>query len=152
MRRLALSNRQTVRPLNARLLREVAGFVLAELSGVDEWELTFYFVTARRMAGINETHLGHPGPTDVITFDYNDPEQPGRIAGEVFICVPVAVAQAKEFRTTWQAEVVRYLVHSILHLCGHDDLKPAARRKMKLIENRLVRQLSRRFKLTALGR
>ena len=152
MRRLAFSNRQQARPLNVRLLRQVAGFVLDELPGISEWELTFYLVTARRMGHINENHLGHPGPTDVITFDYNDPEQPARIIGEVFICVPVAVAQAREFRTTWQSEVVRYVVHSILHLCGYDDLKPAARRKMKLVENRLVRQLTRRFKLSALGR
>ena len=152
MRRLAFSNRQTERPLNVRLLREVAEYAFAQLPDVAEWELTFYFVTARRMARVNETHLGHPGPTDVITFDYNDPAQPGRIAGEVFICVPVAVSQATEFQTTWQAEIVRYMVHSILHLCGHDDLKPAARRKMKVVENRLVRQLARRFKLSTLGR
>jgi probable rRNA maturation factor len=151
MRRLAFSNRQTAQPLNSRLLREIAGFVLAQLPGISEWELTFYFVTGRRMAAINETHLGHTGPTDVITFDYNDPERPGCIMGEIFICVPVAVTQARAFRTTWQSEVIRYLVHSILHLCNYDDSKPAARRKMKLLENRIVRQLSRHFALSALG-
>lgn len=152
MRRLAFSNRQQAKPLNVRLLREIVEFVFAEFPRVTQWDLTFYFVTARRMTKINEAHLGHPGPTDVITFDYNDPEQPARITGEVFICVPVAISQAREFGTSWQSEVARYLVHSILHLYGHDDLKAAARRKMKLVENRLVRQLTRRFKLSALGK
>jgi ssRNA-specific RNase YbeY (16S rRNA maturation enzyme) len=48
--------------------------------------------------------------------------------------------------------VVRYMAHSILHLCGYDDLKPAERRRMKQVENRLVTKLSRHFKLAALGR
>jgi len=152
MNALAFSNRQRVRPLNARTLRAITKSVLAGLPGIEDWELSFYFVGAKRMAEINETHLGHSGSTDVITFDYNEPGLPGRIAGEIFICVEVAVAQAREFRTTWQSEVVRYIVHSILHLCGHDDLKPTARRKMKQVENRLVRQLARQFKLATLTR
>jgi len=152
MQALTFSNRQRTHPLNARLLRQITEAALGQLPSVSDWDLTFYFVGARRMAEINETHLGHPGPTDVITFDYNDPEVPSRICAEVFICVDVAIEQAREFRTTWQAEVVRYLVHSILHLCGHDDLQPAARRKMKQVENRLVAKLSRQFKLATLAR
>ena len=54
-----------------------------------------------------------------------------------------AVAQATEFKTTWQSEVVRYVVHGVLHLLGHDDLQPDLRRKMKREENRLVRRLER---------
>jgi len=134
-----------------RVLRRVAESTLTGLSGVSGWELTFYFVGAKKMAAVNQTHLGHSGPTDVITFDYNDPEQPDQIAGEIFICVPVAVSQAKEFCTTWQSEVVRYMVHSILHLCGYDDLKPAARRKMKTVENKQMRRLEAEFNLVKTG-
>jgi len=147
---LVFINRQRTKRLNAQVLREVSLAALAALPGVAEWDLTFYFVGARRMAEINETHLGHSGPTDVITFDYNDPDRPAWISGEVFICVEVAVTQSREFRTTWQAEVVRYLVHSLLHLCGHDDLHAAARREMKRVENRLVARLSRQFRFSAL--
>lgn len=134
-----------------RLLREIAEAVLDSLPRVNQWDLSFCFVGAKRMAQINETHLHHQGPTDVITFDYNDPNTPECIAGEIFICVEVAVSQAREFRTTWQSEVARYLIHSLLHLCGHDDLKPAARRKMKRVENRLLRKLTRQFPLSGLG-
>jgi len=72
--------------------------------------------------------------------------------GELFICVDDAVAQAREFGTTWQSEIVRYLVHGVLHLRGHDDHDPAARRKMKREENRLLRGLDRRFDLSRLAR
>jgi rRNA maturation RNase YbeY len=67
--------------------------------------------------------------------------------GELFICVDEAVLQAKNFKTSWQSEIVRYVVHGVLHLLGHDDLKPGLRRKMKREENRLVRLLARRFSL-----
>lgn len=147
---LEFINRQRAKRIDLARLRRVAEAVLTELS-IHHWSLTFYFVGVKRMAGINEQHLGHPGPTDVITFDYNDPKTPGCVAGEIFICVEVAVSQAREFRTTWQSEVARYLIHSLLHLCGHDDLKPAARRKMKRVENRLLRKLERQFKLSQIG-
>ena len=72
--------------------------------------------------------------------------------GELFICVEVALAQAKQFKTSWQSEVVRYVVHGVLHLLGHDDLQAGRRRRMKREENRLVRRLARRFSLAQLSR
>ena len=48
-----------------------------------------------------------------------------------FICVDDAVAQAKEFETDWWSEMVRYLIHGVLHLLGYDDLQPDLRRAMK---------------------
>lgn len=71
--------------------------------------------------------------------------------GELFICLDDAVKQAARFRTTWQSELVRYVIHGLLHLCGHDDLKPAARRQMKRAEDRLLRETARRFDLANLG-
>ena len=70
----------------------------------------------------------------------------------MFVCVDVAIAQAKEFDSSWQAETVRYIVHGVLHLLGHDDLEPALRRSMKREENRLVRLLAKRFALAQLAR
>jgi probable rRNA maturation factor len=64
------------------------------------------------------------------------------INGELFICVDEAIRQAKRFRTTWQSELMRYIVHGVLHLLGHDDHRAADRLKMKREENRLVRKLA----------
>jgi probable rRNA maturation factor len=99
------------------------------------------------MARLNEQHLRHSGPTDVITFDYRDPAQPRWLAGDIFVCVPVAVEQSTTFHVSWQQELVRYVVHGILHLLGHDDQSAAKRAVMKKAENRLVRTLGRRFRL-----
>jgi rRNA maturation RNase YbeY len=72
--------------------------------------------------------------------------------GEVFICLDDAVTQARRFRTTWQKETVRYLVHGILHLRGFDDLDTKVRRRMKRQEDRLLKALERRFPLSKLAR
>jgi probable rRNA maturation factor len=62
----------------------------------------------------------------------------------------VAVAQSREFGTDWRAELVRYVIHGLLHLLGHDDREPAARRRMKRVESRLLRDIGRRFALSKL--
>lgn len=130
-------------------------------------DLCFHFVTAEEMARVNWQFLQHAGSTDVITFDYVATDVGRRNAttaqrvrlltsavtplhGEAFICVADAVRQAREFKTSWQSEVIRYAVHAVLHLRGYDDLQPAQRRVMKRAENRLMSELARRFDLMQL--
>ena len=137
--------------------------MLADLK-IEKAELGIHLVAAPEMTRLNETFLRHAGPTDVITFDYTETGRAGSplptdgahgvtrptIHGEIFICVDEAVLQARKFRTSWQSEIVRYLVHGVLHLLGHDDRRAASRRKMKREENRRLRELSRRFPLRKL--
>jgi rRNA maturation RNase YbeY len=152
---LLIANRQRTKKINVRLLRQIISALFDELK-IESGELGLNLVGAKEMARVNHQFLQHEGSTDVITFDHRDPPAVIRpsslqLHGELFICVNDAVAQAKEFSTTWQSEVVRYAVHGVLHLLGHDDLKPALRRKMKREENRLVRLLTRRFALAQLS-
>ena len=156
---LSLLNRQRTKKINTRLLREIVQAVFAELKieSVESVELGISLVRAREMTLLNETFLKHEGSTDIITFDYQEPGTGSRkpelkLHGELFICVDEAILQAKRFRSTWQSEIVRYVVHGILHLLGHDDLKPALRRRMKREENRLVRRLSRKISFAQLSR
>ena len=88
-----------------------------------------------------------------LSITQNFPPDPRpNLHGELFICVDEAIRQARRFRTTWQSELVRYVVHGVLHLLGHDDHHAADRRKMKREENRLVRLMARRFAFTRLAR
>lgn len=152
MKQLAFRNRQKLEPLDLAFLRQVTRHLLAEEWRLSEYQLGFHFVGPEEMACVNETYLRHDGPTDVITFDHLYEPVPDQLYGEVFICVAVAHAQASEFKTTWQAEVVRYLIHSLLHLRGHDDHEPLARRAMKREENRLLKLSAERFALSKVAR
>jgi rRNA maturation RNase YbeY len=62
------------------------------------------------------------------------------------------VCQARRFHTTWQSELVRYVVHGVLHLVGYNDQDNRARRRMKAAEDALVRRLARQFAFSALSR
>src|SRR5476649_1429716 len=141
-------NRQRTKKINLRLLKQIAGALLAKLE-IKSAKLGINLVTAREMALINETFLKHKGSTDVITFDYSEKRK--QMHGELFVCVEEAIAQGKQFRTSWQSEIVRYIVHGVLHLQGHDDHHATARRRMKREENRLVRLLAKKFSLAQIA-
>ena len=155
---LVIANRQRVKKINTRLFRKIVEDLLTRLN-IEGAELGIALVGTKEMARVNWQHLQHEGSTDVITFDYCESARqrlartlaPPSLHGELFICVDDAVSQAKEFGTNWQSEIVRYVVHGVLHLLGHDDLKPDLRRQMKREENRLVRRLEKRFALAHLS-
>jgi probable rRNA maturation factor len=153
---IAISNRQRTKKVNVRWLQKITLALLSDLKLTDA-ELGIHLVGSREMARVNWQFLRHEGSTDVITFDHlaadsAPPTAKGRLHGELFICMDDAVAQATEFQTTWQSEVVRYGVHGVLHLLGHDDVRPGLRRKMKRQENRLLRRLEQRFSFADLAR
>jgi probable rRNA maturation factor len=146
---LLIQNRQRVISLNTRFLRTITQSLLAKLLALEDFELAICIVRAPEMARINETFLQHTGSTDVITFDYSE-NPASALHGEIFICIDDALAQAREFRTSWQSEIARYVIHGILHLRGFDDLRPAARQKMKREENRLLKKVGALFPLRKL--
>jgi probable rRNA maturation factor len=160
---ISISHKQRVKNIDTRFLKKTVQALLAELK-ISEAELGIHLVGKKEMARVNWQFLRHEGSTDVITFDHRDCQLPIsnrqletrnwklEIQGELFICVDDAISQAKEFGTTWQAEIIRYTIHGVLHLLGYDDLRPALRRKMKREENRLVRRLAQRFSFAQLSR
>lgn len=145
IRQLAFSNRQKTCKVDLRLLRRVARHLLEEFFKAESYDLGVNLIGSRKSRRLNETYLRHEGPTDIITFNYAEPDSSVRFHGELFICVDVAVEQARRFRTTWQRELVRYLVHGLLHLDGYDDNTPEARAIMKRVENKWVKMLDQRF-------
>lgn len=156
MKRISLRNEQRDQRVDSRLLRRIAAWVLDHALALDSYSLGVALVNARKMAAANQQFLGHEGSTDVITFDYNEgydfAGERLQLSGDLYISVPDAIRQAREFRTSWQEELVRYVIHGILHLRGFDDLTPAKRKLMKGEENRLVKLARREFNFAALAR
>ena len=146
---LSLLNRQRKRKIDLRLLRRIVLECLEALLKV-EFELGIKIVSSAEMARVNEQYLQHAGPTDVITFNHLDAEQQKRIHGDIYVCIEEAVIQAKRFGTSWQEELVRYVVHGILHLLGYDDRTERLRQRMKRVEDKLMTQISQRFAFSRL--
>ena len=164
---LMVRNVQRAVRLDIPFLRRIAEHFLEAGFGLKNYSLGVQFVGQRRMAEVNWQFLRHEGPTDVITFDYREskcgsrPWGDSRLArrsagseigtiglhGDMFICPAVAKTQAQQFRTSMYEELVRYLVHGILHLRGYDDRTAAACSVMKREEGRWLQRLRRRFDL-----
>ena len=158
-RTLTICNRQRAFRVDSRRLREITQALLEQLCPEQPFNLGICLIAAAEMTRLNETFLKHRGATDVLAFDYQASagETSARrtacspLHGEIFVCLEVAAAQARRFRTTWPSELARYVTHGLLHLRGFDDLRPAQRRRMKREEARLLKQLSRRFELEKLS-
>ena len=112
-------------PLGRAAVQAIARGVL-RAERVRAAELSFTFVTARAMAAINRRHLGHRGPTDIITFELAP--VPGRPrTGDVYVCPEVAREHALLHGVSVREEVARLVVHGTLHVLGREHPEDASR-------------------------
>jgi len=120
----------------------LAGRVLAERRVPDDMEVALLLVDETTIAGLNQKHLGHEGPTDVLAFPIDEPgETPPAgpaILGDVVLCPAVAQRQAEERSLPLQAELQMLTVHGLLHLLGMDHAEPEEEREMFALTEQLL--------------
>lgn len=140
---------------------EIVGFdrTVAGVAGIDRWtglaaatlrgesvtrgRLDVIFVDEPEMAELNQIHMGHDGPTDVLSFpldhqddgfdqldfggldDADDRDEPQLLLGDVVVCPTVAARQAAGHAGTIEAEMTLLIIHGTLHILGHDHAEPA---------------------------
>ena len=148
MKQLSVRNQQRRYPVASREVHKAAELLLIELLQIKAFDLSVLFVNETRMAQLNQTHLQHEGPTDIITFDYCTGTL---LHGELVICPAIASEHARKYRASLGRELARYVIHGVLHLQGFDDKTISGRHKMKHEENRLLQQLARRFPLDSIA-
>lgn len=98
--------------------------------------LEINFISGEDIHAINKSYLKHDYTTDIITFNYSDSLQ--KIDGEIFISIDDALSNSKKFRVTLSEELVRLVIHGILHLLGYDDQNLTDKKIMKRLENKLL--------------
>lgn len=97
-------------------------------------ELIVHFVSKEEITIIHGDFFNDPTPTDCITFPFLEPT----LLGEVFICPQVAIEYSPE---NPYKETSLYIVHTILHLLGYDDIDPADEILMRLAETEVMTYL-----------
>lgn len=88
-------------------------------------------VSDEAIAQVHGEFMGDPTPTDVITFHH----------GEILISLDTAQRQAAENGEPYEREVLRYIVHGLLHLAGWDDREENERRAMHEVQERILKDL-----------
>ncbi|MFT3752069.1 MAG: rRNA maturation RNase YbeY [Paludibacter sp.] len=95
-------------------------------------DIAYVFCSDERILEINKQYLNHDYFTDIITFDYSEGAV---ISGDIFISVDTVKSNAAEFGVEFETELLRIVIHGILHLCGQDDKTPELRIEMTKKEN-----------------
>lgn len=95
-------------------------------------QLGYVFCNDDRILDVNRQFLNHDYYTDIITFDYCR----GRmLRGDMYISLDTVATNADGVGADYGEELLRVIVHGVLHLCGIDDKAPGARAIMESHEN-----------------
>ena len=125
----------------ARVQRTVEAVLRAER--VREAVISVTFVSDRRMAALHRRHLGHAGPTDVLSFGFHAAAG-APVTGDIYIAPGVARRNARAHASGIREELLRLVVHGTLHVLGHDHPVDAARtaspmwRRQELLVRRVL--------------
>ncbi|MDR2885438.1 MAG: rRNA maturation RNase YbeY [Rikenellaceae bacterium] len=95
-------------------------------------DIAIVFCSDAALLEMNHRFLGHDYFTDVITFDYTAGEVVG---GDIYISVETVASNAAVFGTTPAREMLRVMVHGVLHLCGYKDKTAAEQKTMRAKED-----------------
>lgn len=167
-----ISDQQSLLLIHAERLREVVGRVLTE-ELITSAEISLALVDDAAIHQVNRNFLGHDFPTDVISFLLDEHSEltssvdalgqaatpcgdstagttrvrMRRLEGELVVSTETAIRESVNHGWSAEDELVLYIVHGLLHLCGYDDLTDEARPQMRVRE----RQLLAHWQLTPTG-
>ena len=94
--------------------------------------LTYVFCDDDFILQTNVEFLGHDYYTDIITFDYTNSRH---IAGDMVISLDTVKSNAEGMGVSYESELMRVMIHGVLHLCGINDKGPGEREIMEQHEN-----------------
>lgn len=119
-------NNLTTGSIDEEFLKGVAEKVLKG-ENRKERNLSIVFVGAGRMRELNKKYRKKNRVTDVLSFERSDrfPFTPESEIGEIVICLAVVKKNARKLNLDYDKELVRVLIHGILHLLGYNHQKDA---------------------------
>jgi rRNA maturation RNase YbeY len=108
---------------------------VAEDYGRRVGEVAYIFVDDEEILRVNRQFLQHDYYTDIITFDDSTAT---RISGDLFISLDTVHSNAEGLGVPYEQELLRVIIHGILHLCGINDKGPGEREIMEAAENKAL--------------
>lgn len=103
--------------------------------GFSVGNINYIFCSDERELEVNREFLGHDYYTDVITFDYSTPST---LNGDIFISLDTVRSNAEWVGTSFDNELLRILIHGVLHLTGQGDKTPETKAQMTAKEEKAL--------------
>lgn len=97
--------------------------------------INYIFCSDERELAVNREFLGHDYYTDVITFDYSTAQT---LNGDIFISLDTVRSNAEMVGTSFDQELMRILIHGVLHLTGQGDKTPETKAQMTAKEEKAL--------------
>lgn len=98
--------------------------------------LTYIFCDDDKIIKVNRQFLNHDYFTDIITFDYSRGKL---ISGDMFISLDTVRTNAEQIGQLFDNELLRVIIHGVLHLCGINDKGSGEREIMEQEENNALK-------------
>jgi rRNA maturation RNase YbeY len=98
-------------------------------------ELNYIFCSDAYLHQINVAYLDHDTFTDIITFPYQSPPY---IHGDLFISTERISENAWSHDISFLEELLRVMIHGVLHLCGYGDKTPEETHLMRAKETEML--------------
>jgi len=105
---------------------------VASSHGFRVGRLTYLFCDDEYILDANRKFLAHDYYTDIITFDYTAGD---KIGGDMLISLDTVRSNAELLDVPYQNELMRVIIHGVLHLCGIGDKAPGEREIMEKNED-----------------
>lgn len=99
--------------------------------------LNVVFVNDKYIRALNKAYRDKDETTDVLSFEYG----PDDLMGEVYVSVETAKHQAKELKHSLGDELIRLVVHGILHIHGYDHEEDDDYKEMLKVEKEVLGEM-----------
>ena len=115
-------------------------YAISQSEGKQLQNLNIIFCKDEYLKQLNKKYLDKETLTDVISFDNSDEQH--KIEGDVFISLDRIAENAKSLNIGYEDELLRVMVHGLLHLLGYDDKSRKDKSLMRLKEDKYLEQFS----------
>ena len=99
--------------------------------------INFIFCNDKYLIKINKTYLNKDTLTDVIAFNYCENNV---ISGDIYISYERIKENAKKFNLHIENELLRVMIHGILHLIGYKDKSAQEKLEIRMKEDSYINE------------
>lgn len=105
-------------------------------------ELSVRIVEKQESQSLNKQYRGAEGATNVLSFPFEAPTpEPLPLIGDLVICAPVVIAEAKQQQKVPEAHWAHMVIHGVLHLLGYDHQNDHEASIMESLETEILQGL-----------